>query len=211
VSEEFVYGVLAIAAVMSAIALVAALPATIFDFVRFARERRDAVRRANPQASYEMLLLMVASILAVEIVVLQSFAQNGAPIALRSVAGLVFAVGLWQIYQKQSRRVRTPAIAELISIYYSAYLSRPVVVEALKETATALNHARLVRALGVCVNAFYSGCTLEESLDQLEQHIEHPLCAQFVSILKGASSQSAVAMTESLRLLKERAEHARTF
>jgi hypothetical protein len=208
-SEDLEYSVLAIVTSICALSLVGSLLATAIDCIRYVVERRGAVRRVDGQPSGGTILILVASILTGEIFVLQAYTQPREPITLLSSAGLLFAVGLWQIHSRQSRRVRTPAMVELISVYYSAYVSRPVVVEALKETATAINDARLGRALHGCVNAFYAGCTLEESLDRLGQHVEHPLCARFVSILKAAPNESATTLTEALRLLKERAEEAR--
>jgi pilus assembly protein TadC len=206
VSEELTYSGLAIATTLGAVALIGSLLVMILDFMRNAKKRPGILGPTFVRVSHaDLVWLPIAGLLIGEILVLQVFTKGGAPVALLSVGGVALAASLWQTYRKRKSRVQAPHVAELISVFYTTYLTHPTVMEALKLAAANIGDARLGNELRRCVDSFYSGCTLEESLERMSENVQHPLCTQFVSILKDSSRVSATALTESLCLLKERA------
>ena len=210
-SDEWIYAVLAVIWGISAVSVASVLSVLTMGFIRSQARRGVSGLSSEPSSPELIALSLCASALAGEVVLLQLFTRNSTPLVLRMVGSIVSAVCVWQLYRKRTTRVETAAVVELISLYYSAYLVRASVVEALKDVAPSITQPRLAHALQLAVDAFYSGGTLAESLERLGQNARHPLCVQFVSVLKGAERLSATAVTESLRLLLERAERQRTF
>jgi len=109
--------------------------------------------------------------------------------------------------QRQGSMAReqvTDAVGELIAAYYSAYLVIPTVFGALSEAIKTQTNLFLQNAVQHALDAFSTGKTAEEVLDQLDREVQNPYLSQFVFILRHTSESNQKEILNTLRDLSNR-------
>lgn len=105
-----------------------------------------------------------------------------------------------------AREQVTDAVAELIAAYYSAYLVIPTVFGALSEAIKSQTNPFLQSAVQRALDAFGTGRTAEEVLDQLDREVHNPYLSQFAFILRHTSESNQREILNTLRDLSNRLE-----
>ena len=103
-----------------------------------------------------------------------------------------------------AREQVTDAVAELIAAYYSAYLVIPTVFGALSEAIKNQTNPFLQIAVQRALDAFGTGRTAEEVLDQLDREVQNPYLSQFAFILRHTSESNQREILNTLRDLGNR-------
>jgi hypothetical protein len=126
------------------------------------------------------------------------------------VAIFLIAVGcalylyLGQRAGSMAREQVTDAVGELIAAYYSAYLVIPTIFGALSEAIKTQTNPFLQNAVQHALDAFGTGKTAEEVLDQLDREVQNPYLSQFVFILRHTSESNQKEILNTLRDLSNR-------
>jgi len=103
-----------------------------------------------------------------------------------------------------AREQVTDAVGELIAAYYSAYLVIPTVFGALSEAIKTQTNPFLQNAVQRALDAFGTGKTTEEVLEQLDRDVQNPYLSQFVFILRHTSESNQKEILNTLRDLSNR-------
>ncbi|CAG0947247.1 hypothetical protein ANRL1_03861 [Anaerolineae bacterium] len=103
-----------------------------------------------------------------------------------------------------AREQITDAVGELIAAYYSAYLVIPTVFGALAEAAKTQTNPFLQNAVQRALDAFGTGKTGEEVLEQLDREVQNPYLSQFAFILRHTSESNQKEILNTLRELSNR-------
>jgi len=118
--------------------------------------------------------------------------------------GLAFYLYLGQRAGSMAREQVTDAVGDLIAAYYSAYLVIPTVFGALSEAIKTQTNLFLRNAVQHALDAFGTGKTAEEVLDQLDREVQNPYLSQFVFILRHTSESNQKEILNTLRDLSNR-------
>jgi len=118
--------------------------------------------------------------------------------------GLALYLYLGQRAGSMAREQVTDAVGELIAAYYSAYLVIPTVFGALSEAIKTQTNLFLQNAVQHALDAFGTGKTAEEVLDQLDREVQNPYLSQFVFILRHTSESNQKEILNTLRDLSNR-------
>jgi hypothetical protein len=118
--------------------------------------------------------------------------------------GCAFYLYLGQRAGSLAREQVTDAVGELIAAYYSAYLVIPTVFGALSEAIKTQTNLFLQNAVQHALDAFGTGKTAEEVLDQLDREVQNPYLSQFVFILRHTSESNQKEILNTLRDLSNR-------
>jgi hypothetical protein len=118
--------------------------------------------------------------------------------------GLAIYFYLGQRAGSMAREQVTDAVSELIAAYYSAYLVIPTVFGALSEAIKTQANPFLQSAVQRALDAFGTGKTSEEVLDQLDREVQNPYLSQFVFILRHTSESNQKEILSTLRDLSNR-------
>jgi len=105
-----------------------------------------------------------------------------------------------------AREQVTDAVGELIAPYYSAYLVIPTIFGALSEAIKTQTNPFLQNAVQRALDAFGTGKTTEEVLEQLDRDVQNPYLSQFVFILRHTSESNQKEILNTLRDLSNRLE-----
>ena len=103
-----------------------------------------------------------------------------------------------------AREQVTDAVGELIAAYYSAYLVIPTIFGALSEAIKTQTNPFLQNAVQRALDAFGTGKTTEEVLEQLDRDVQNPYLSQFVFILRHTSESNQKEILNTLRDLSNR-------
>ena len=103
-----------------------------------------------------------------------------------------------------AREQVTDAVGELIAAYYSAYLVIPTVFGALSEAIKTQTNPFVQNAMQHALDAFGTGKTTEEVLEQLDRDVQNPYLSQFVFILRHTSESNQKEILNTLRDLSNR-------
>ncbi len=136
---------------------------------------------------------------------LKAFFTGGALVAIFLISlgiGLYFYLG--QRAGSMAREQITDGIGELITAYYSAYLVIPTVFGALAEAIKTQVNPYLLNAVQHTLDAFGTGRTAEEVLEQLDREVQNPYLSQFVFILRHTSESNQREILNTLRDLSNR-------
>ena len=120
--------------------------------------------------------------------------------------GLAMYLYLGQRAGSMAREQVTDAVSALISAYYSAYLVIPTVFGALSEAIKTQTNPFLQSAVQRAPDAFGTGKTSEEVLDQLDREVQNPYLSQFAFILRHPSESNQKEILNTLRDLSNRLE-----
>lgn len=128
------------------------------------------------------------------------------------VVGLALYAYLGTRATSFAREQVTDAVAELIAAYYSAYLVIPTVFGALSEASKIhpeqgrrnQTNPFLQSAVQRALDAFGTGRTAEEVLDQLDREVQNPYLSQFAFILRHTSESNQREILNTLRDLSNR-------
>ena len=118
--------------------------------------------------------------------------------------GLALHLYLGQRAGSMAREQVTDAVGDLIAAYYSAYLVIPTVFGALSEAIKTQTNPFLQNAVQHALDAFGTGKTAEEVLDQLDREVQNPYLSQFVFILRHTSESNQKEILNTLRDLSNR-------
>jgi hypothetical protein len=118
--------------------------------------------------------------------------------------GVAMYLYLGQRAGSMAREQVTDAVSELISAYYSAYLVIPTVFGALSEAIKTQTNPFLQSAVQRALDAFGTGKTSEEVLDQLDREVQNPYLSQFAFILRHTSESNQKEILNTLRDLSNR-------
>ena len=118
--------------------------------------------------------------------------------------GLALYLYLGQRAGSMAREQVTDAVGDLIAAYYSAYLVIPTVFGALSEAIKTQTNPFLQNAVQHALDAFGTGKTAEEVLDQLDREVQNPYLSQFVFILRHTSESNQKEILNTLRDLSNR-------
>ena len=118
--------------------------------------------------------------------------------------GLALYLYLGQRAGSMAREQVTDAVGDLIAAYYSAYLVIPTVFGALSEAIKTQTNPFLQNAVQHALDAFGTGKTAEEVLDQLDGEVQNPYLSQFVFILRHTSESNQKEILNTLRDLSNR-------
>lgn len=126
--------------------------------------------------------------------------------------GCAFYLYLGQRADSLAREQVTDAVGELIAAYYSAYLVIPTIFGALSEAIKvqpeqsrgAQTNLFLQNAVQRALDAFGTGKTAEEVLDQLDRKVQNPYLSQFIFILRHTSESNQKEILNTLRDLSNR-------
>jgi len=118
--------------------------------------------------------------------------------------GLALYLYLGQRAGSMAREQVTDAVGDLIAAYYSAYLVIPTVFGALSEAIKTQTNLFLQNAVQHALDAFGTGKTAEEVLDQLDREVQNPYLSQFVFILRHTSESNQKEILNTLRDLSNR-------
>lgn len=118
--------------------------------------------------------------------------------------GLAMYFYLGQRAGSMEREQVTDAVAELVAAYYSAYLVIPTVFGALSETIKTQTNPFLQAAVQRALDAFGTGKTSEEVLEQLDREVQNPYLSQFAFILLHTSESNQKEILNTLRDLTSR-------
>jgi hypothetical protein len=113
--------------------------------------------------------------------------------------GCAFYLYLGQRAGSLAREQVTDAVGELIAAYYSAYLVIPTIFGALSEAIKTQTNPFLQNAVQHALDAFGTGKTAEEVLDQLDREVQNPYLSQFVFILRHTSESNQKEILNTLR------------
>jgi hypothetical protein len=113
--------------------------------------------------------------------------------------GCALYLYLGQRAGSMAREQVTDAVGELIAAYYSAYLVIPTVFGALSEAIKTQTNPFLQNAVQHALDAFGTGKTAEEVLDQLDREVQNPYLSQFVFILRHTSESNQKEILNTLR------------
>jgi hypothetical protein len=126
------------------------------------------------------------------------------------VAGFLILIGV-ALYSYLGRRAGsmsreqvTDAVSELIAAYYSAHLVIPTVVGALSEAIKNQANPVLAAAVKRAVDAFGTGKSTEQMLDQLADEVRNPYLSQFTFILRHTSESNQKEILATLRDMSNR-------
>lgn len=100
----------------------------------------------------------------------------------------------------------TDGVGELVAAYYSAYLVIPTVFGALAEAIKTLTNPFLQSAVQRALDAFGTGKTSEQVLEQLDREVQNPYLSQFAFILRHTSESNQKEILNTLRELTGRLE-----
>jgi len=103
-----------------------------------------------------------------------------------------------------AREQVTDAVGELIAAYYSAYLVIPTIFGALSEAIKTQTNPFVQNAVQRALDAFGTGKTTEEVLEQLDRDVQNPYLSQFVFILRHTSESNQKEILNTLRDLSNR-------
>jgi hypothetical protein len=120
------------------------------------------------------------------------------------VVGCALYLYLGQRAGSLAREQVTDAVGELIAAYYSAYLVIPTVFGALSEAIKTQTNPFLQNAVQRALDAFGTGKTTEEVLEQLDRDVQNPYLSQFVFILRHTSESNQKEILNTLRDLSNR-------
>ena len=98
----------------------------------------------------------------------------------------------------------TDGVGELVAAYYSAYLVIPTVFGALSEAIKTLTNPFLQSAVQRALDAFGTGKTSEQVLEQLDREVQNPYLSQFAFILRHTSESNQKEILNTLRELTSR-------
>lgn len=118
--------------------------------------------------------------------------------------GCAFYLYLGQRADSLAREQVTDAVGELIAAYYSAYLVIPTIFGALSEAIKSQTNPFLHNAVQHALDAFGTGKTAEEVLDQLDRKVQNPYLSQFVFTLRHTSESNQKEILNTLRDLSHR-------
>jgi hypothetical protein len=118
--------------------------------------------------------------------------------------GLALYFYLGQRAGSMAREQVTDAVSDLIAAYYSAYLVIPTVFGALSEANKTQTNPSLQSAVQRALDAFGTGKTSEEVLDQLDREVQNPYLSQFAFILRHTSESNQKEILNTLRDLSNR-------
>lgn len=118
--------------------------------------------------------------------------------------GLAMYFYLGQRAFSMARDQVTDAVGELIAAYYSAYLVIPTVFGALSEAIKTPVNLYLQNAVQHALDAFGTGKTAEEVLEQLDREVQNPYLSQFIFILRHTSESNQKEILNTLRELSGR-------
>ncbi len=136
---------------------------------------------------------------------LKAALTGGILIAVFLIAlGFAMYLYLGQRAGSMAREQVTDAVSELIAAYYSAYLVIPTVFGALSEATKTQTNAFLQSAVQRALDAFGTGKTSEEVLDQLDREVQNPYLSQFAFILRHTSESNQKEILNTLRDLSNR-------
>ena len=138
---------------------------------------------------------------------LKAALTGGILVAVFMIAlGLAMYLYLGQRAGSMAREQVTDAVSALISAYYSAYLVIPTVFGALSEAIKTQTNPFLQSAVQRAPDAFGTGKTSEEVLDQLDREVQNPYLSQFAFILRHPSESNQKEILNTLRDLSNRLE-----
>ncbi len=158
--------------------------------------------RARQSNVGRLILLGAATGLA-----LKAAVTGGALVAIfLLVVGLALYVYLGRRTSSMAREQVTDAVGELIAAYYSAYLVIPTVFGALAEAVKTQTNPFLQDATQRALDAFGTGKTTEQVLEQLEHEIQNAYLSQFTFILRHTSESNQKEILNTLRDLGHRLE-----
>lgn len=103
-----------------------------------------------------------------------------------------------------AREQVTDAVGDLVAAYYSSYLVIPTVFGALAEAIKTQVNPQLQTAVQRALDAFGTGKTSEEVLDQLDREVQNPYLSQFIFILGHTSESNQREILNTLRDLTNR-------
>lgn len=136
---------------------------------------------------------------------LKAVLTGGILVAVFLIAlGCAMYLYLGQRAGSMAREQVTDAVSELISAYYSAYLVIPTVFGALSEAIKTQTNPFLQSAVQRALDAFGTGKTSEEVLDQLDREVQNPYLSQFAFILHHTSESNQKEILNTLRDLSNR-------
>ena len=136
---------------------------------------------------------------------LKAALTGGLIVAIFLIAmGLALYFYLGQQAGSMAREQVSDAVGELIAAYYSAYLVIPTVFGALSEAIKTQTNLFLQNAVQHALDAFGTGKTAEEVLDQLDHDVQNPYMSQFVFILRHTSESNQREILNTLRDLSNR-------
>jgi hypothetical protein len=136
---------------------------------------------------------------------LKAALTGGILIAVFLIAlGFAMYLYLGQRAGSMAREQVTDAVSELIAAYYSAYLVIPTVFGALSEAVKTQTNLFLQSAVQRSLDAFGTGKTSEEVLDQLDREVQNPYLSQFAFILRHTSESNQKEILNTLRDLSNR-------
>jgi len=118
--------------------------------------------------------------------------------------GFVLYIYLGQRAGSMAHEQVTDAVSELIAAYYSAYLVIPTVFGALSEAIKTQTNPFLQSAVQRALDAFGTGKTSEEVLEQLDLEVQNPYLSQFAFILRHTSESNQKEILNTLRDLSNR-------
>ncbi len=118
--------------------------------------------------------------------------------------GCALYLYLGQRAGSMAREQVTDAVGDLVAAYYSAYLVIPTVFGALSEAIKTQTNLFLQNAVQHALDAFGTGKTAEEVLDQLDREVQNPYLSQFVFILRHTSESNQKEILNTLRDLSNR-------
>jgi hypothetical protein len=121
-----------------------------------------------------------------------------------SAVGIALYVYLGSRTTSLAREQATDAVGELIAAYYSAYLVIPTVFGALAEANRTQTNLFLQSAVQRALDAFGTGKTTEEVLEQLDGEVQNPYLTQFTFILRHTSESNQKEILSALRELSNR-------
>ncbi len=163
---------------------------------------RPSVQSTTPQSSglTRWILLAVSAGLA-----LKAGLTGGLLVAIFLVTlGLALYLYMGERAGSTARERTTDAIGELVAAYYSAYLVIPTVFGALAEAVKTQVDPHLQNAVRRALDAFGTGKTSEEVLDQLDREVQNPYLSQFVFILGHTAESNQGEILNTLRELTNR-------
>jgi hypothetical protein len=165
--------------------------------------KRGAMQSVNPKQGNSISRIVILG-LAVGLGV-KAALTGGLLVAIFLIAiGCALYLHLGQRAGSMAREQVTDAVGELIAAYYSAYLVIPTVFGALSEAIKTQTNLFLQNAVQHALDAFGTGKTAEEVLDQLDREVQNPYLSQFVFILRHTSESNQKETLNTLRDLSNR-------